>query len=209
MASQGLRPLSPTEGAALVGRVLDAAPVQAAAMHFDADQWCASHSAAARSRFFAGLLRQSAASSRGDRDVASRLRLLEGQELQAALTECLVQQVAAVLRLDAARIPADKALRSLGLDSLMALELRNRLERTLGLKFSATLVWNYPTVAAMASHLAGRIAVQPHAEPKAGEASALAPRTKPLPAKDAEDGSRSAADMLEMELLGAESLLRN
>jgi acyl carrier protein len=70
-----------------------------------------------------------------------------------------------VLKLAASRIDRNKSLRTLGLDSLMALELRNRLERSLGLTLPATLVWNYPTVAALAPHLAGRLSIplQPQA----------------------------------------------
>jgi hypothetical protein len=45
----------------------------------------------------------------------------------------------------------------MGMDSLMALELRNRLEASLGLSLSATLVWGYPTVAALAPHLAEKM----------------------------------------------------
>lgn len=43
----------------------------------------------------------------------------------------------------------------MGLTSLLALELRNRLERALGRPLPATLTWNYPTVAALAAHLSG------------------------------------------------------
>ena len=46
--------------------------------------------------------------------------------------------------------PNDRATQ----ESDMALELRNRLEAGTGLALSATLAWNYPTIAALADHLA-------------------------------------------------------
>ena len=118
--------------------------------------------------------------------------------MHATLTEWLRRQVAAVLRLDAERVPPDKALRSLGLDSLMALELRNRLERNLRLKLSATLVWNYPTITAIAAHLESRLAAR---LPGESEARTQTPRPQ------SEPDNKSIAEMLEAELLGAESLL--
>jgi myxalamid-type polyketide synthase MxaE and MxaD len=43
----------------------------------------------------------------------------------------------------------------MGLTSLMAMELRNRLESALARPLSATLAWNYPTVEALVGFLCG------------------------------------------------------
>jgi myxalamid-type polyketide synthase MxaE and MxaD len=77
---------------------------------------------------------------------AERRRLLEPMVKDA---------VGAVLRIAPARLDPRKALGSMGLNSLMAMELRNRLEAATGRSLSATLAWNYPTVEALAAHLAG------------------------------------------------------
>ncbi len=65
---------------------------------------------------------------------------------------------ATVLRLDPAELPFDEPLMSLGIDSLMGLELRNRLEAALGLRLSATLIWAYPTISKLVDYLVERIA---------------------------------------------------
>ena len=69
------------------------------------------------------------------------------------------RQAAAVLGFEASRVidPA-QGLRDLGLDSLLAIELRNRLQRGLGQPLPATLAFDCPTVAALARSIGERVA---------------------------------------------------
>ena len=50
-------------------------------------------------------------------------------------------------------IQDDVPLQDIGLDSLMALELRNELAQSLGLSLSAGTLFNYPTVNELTQHL--------------------------------------------------------
>jgi acyl carrier protein len=67
------------------------------------------------------------------------------------------EQIAQVVRISPSRISAQMPLGTLGLDSLMALECRNRLETSLGVTLSATVVWNYPTLSSLVPYLAGEM----------------------------------------------------
>ena len=59
-----------------------------------------------------------------------------------------------VLSMDAAGVIQDTVpLQDIGLDSLMALELRNELAQSLGLALSAGTLFNYPTVNELTQHL--------------------------------------------------------
>ncbi|HWE62332.1 MAG TPA: phosphopantetheine-binding protein, partial [Chloroflexota bacterium] len=53
------------------------------------------------------------------------------------------------------RLDPRRPLGNLGMDSLMSLEMRNRLEIGLGMHLPATVLWSYPTIAALAEYLAG------------------------------------------------------
>ncbi|ORT59474.1 hypothetical protein BKD26_13910 [Streptomyces sp. CB03238] len=94
-------------------------------------------------------------------------------EHRRELVEELVRTEASqVLRLSSDRLVRDVPLRSLGMDSLMSLELRNRLEAALGLRLSPTLLWKYGSLARLGAALSELIE---EADPQAAEAAPAGP----------------------------------
>jgi SAM-dependent methyltransferase/acyl carrier protein len=89
-------------------------------------------------------------------DVCAALADAMPDERHDILVDAVRHAIAFVLRIaDAAKLPRDQPLLDLGFDSLMAVELRNVLKRSLALehKLPATLVFDHPTVAAIANYL--------------------------------------------------------
>jgi acyl carrier protein len=118
------------------------------------------------------------------------LALAPGSARSALLERHLRDILADVLRLDAAAIDPTVTLGSLGVDSLMGVELRNRCERSLGVRLSATMVWNYPTLADLTRYLSEKLAldaVQSTAAPVGAEVVA------PPPAADVSELSEEEA----------------
>ena len=91
-------------------------------------------------------------------DVLSRLRITPAAERENLLVSFLQREVQSVLRLPSAPAPT-VGFFDLGMDSLMAVELRNRLNRAFSETYTApnTLVFDYPNIAALAHHLSGEI----------------------------------------------------
>jgi hypothetical protein len=75
---------------------------------------------------------------------------------RAAIARYLESRVAAVLgRPDGSDIPHTRGFFALGMDSLTSLELRNRLERDLGLSLPPTITLEYGSVELLSGYLAG------------------------------------------------------
>lgn len=102
---------------------------------------------------------------------------LPGERLEL-LREFVRDRVVRVLRLDKNDTPGrHDRLMDLGFDSLMAVQLRNQLGASLGLDkpLPATLMFDYPTIDALASHLLGRLAPPETSAPAATAGMEVAP----------------------------------
>jgi acyl carrier protein len=106
------------------------------------------------------LLRQIVRVKEQARSNASAVQLLEQiktlppNEQQNAFQEYARQQVVSILGLDASHtLHADRALTDLGLDSLMAVELKNKVEGDLHVNIPVTFFLEEATVAGLAKKL--------------------------------------------------------
>ena len=91
-------------------------------------------------------------------DLMSRLRESPASAREELLVSFLQGEAQAVLRMPSIPEPT-VGFFDLGMDSLMAVELRNRLNRAFAGEYTApnTLVFDYPDITALAGHLAGEL----------------------------------------------------
>ncbi|MFF8452863.1 phosphopantetheine-binding protein, partial [Streptomyces leeuwenhoekii] len=89
-----------------------------------------------------------------DTSLADRLATLTPEQQHDTLLALARTHIAAVLGHPTPdTIDADRTFRDLGFDSLTAVELRNRLSRTTGLRLPTTLAFDHPTPTALTHHL--------------------------------------------------------
>jgi acyl transferase domain-containing protein/NAD(P)-dependent dehydrogenase (short-subunit alcohol dehydrogenase family)/acyl carrier protein len=162
LASGGLNSLDPAQALDELERILVHSPSQTVAMDMDWRAFSASNFRSARSPFLSDVSPARPADAGAPPEARASdifTAAAAGTPRRAAIELFLKEQVARVLRQATGRIDAAKPFRSLGLDSLMGLELRNRLEVELSLQLPASVVWNYPTVKALAPHLASLLGI--------------------------------------------------
>lgn len=193
LRARGFGSLRPAESVRAIAELLADGPACIGVVRFDARQWLDFHPQLASSSYFARL-------AAGERTAAPaeagrRLRALEGEARREGLVRFIRGEAARVLRLEADRIGLETPLRGAGFDSLMGLELRNRLESGLGLRLPATLLWVHPTVRALADHLGETLAAEARADtpPPAPHAGA---------APEPQTGVTGPAEPLEQRLSG-------
>lgn len=73
---------------------------------------------------------------------------------QQAIRDLVVQCISEVSAVDIQQLDDDKAdLQGMGLDSLMAIEIRNKLSASLDIPLQAGLIFNYPSIVALTDYL--------------------------------------------------------
>ncbi|MGW5868669.1 type I polyketide synthase [Streptomyces sp. NPDC055239] len=133
---------------------------------------------------FSGLVRTTtrrAAESGGDPAAALRDRLasLADDERERVLLDLVRTQASAVLgHAGPEAVSLGQAFTELGFDSLTAVDLRNRLNLATGLRLPATLVFDYPTPAALAGFIGTEFAGAPVAA--APTTMVVAPTDEPI-----------------------------
>ncbi len=86
--------------------------------------------------------------------ILEKLQQVSDDKQQSLLITHVRKLAAKVLRLNSwQNLDADKPLIEMGLDSLMALELRNVLENSLACSLPATLLFDYPSLQTLVNHL--------------------------------------------------------
>lgn len=86
--------------------------------------------------------------------ILSRLEACSSKERLALLVAHIQSEVATVMGLEPSGAPSPQVgFFDMGLDSMMVVELKNRLKNSLGLSLSPNVAFNYPTIKALAGYL--------------------------------------------------------
>jgi acyl carrier protein len=88
-----------------------------------------------------------------------QLLLAQPAERQRLLEDYIREKVATVLKLSPTRLDTEQSLSSLGLDSLMAMELKNWIEEELGVQVPITIFLQEPGIAQFSAQLLDQLVI--------------------------------------------------
>lgn len=141
----------------------------------------AANSADKNSPLFSELIEPETGRPQAEPDIRHQLLTLSPSERATTLDSHLKSILASVLKSKASRIDSASLFSSLGVDSLMTVEIARRITETLGIRLPVTALFNFPTPELLSTEIARRfdpdsppVAVQPSADsPKPASNTAL------------------------------------
>jgi len=167
LQDQGLVAIRPTLGVLAFEIALSLASENVAILPIRLARWLAHNPGLTRSSLFKDLARSMIVP---DDEVAAsvteQLRaIVDPREQREHLRRWVERQMAAVLRRDPASMQRHENFSAMGVDSLMALDFRNRLERSLRVRLPPTMVFNHPNLEALSVFLETKLAPGTISEP--------------------------------------------
>jgi acyl transferase domain-containing protein/acyl carrier protein len=143
----GIGVISPEQGITLLEQLISESTAQVGVVPIDWSQF-PSHTP-----FFADFS-ESKIQPKQQSDILQQLTGKRANERQAFLIAYLQAEIGKVLGLPASQLPhPQQGFFDIGMDSLMSIELRNRLESNLGLNIPATAIFEYPTIRALSQYI--------------------------------------------------------
>jgi NAD(P)-dependent dehydrogenase (short-subunit alcohol dehydrogenase family)/acyl carrier protein len=184
IGAQGLVPLEPSAALSALAEAVASGTAQATVIKA-IWQRAAKVLGSSRPPILDLVLPSAATQPTGDKELLRQLQEIPVAQRASFITEFLQREVQGFLRLAQPPAATSRFL-DLGTDSLMAVELRNRLHSQFGGAFTinATAVFDYPTIGGLAEYLASQLpesesepepAAESVTEPAPGAESAAAP----------------------------------
>ncbi len=183
---RGVKTLSPADALAGLADAMASSSAQGVVARIDWARFLPLFGQAGRRAFLAELEREVPSQTTGvapslnafreDRTRRAPHQDAPVQQRKKLLTDYLRDSVAEVTRVDPSEIREDAGFFDLGMDSLMAVELRRRIEQGVGHEIPVTLVMDYPRLSDVAEYLLGDV-LRLSEQAKSGPAPTVTTRT--------------------------------
>ncbi|HBH25477.1 MAG TPA: hypothetical protein DDY13_18930, partial [Cytophagales bacterium] len=150
--AQGFIPFKMQEAVEVLDKIFDMQPIQKGIMQMDIETAAAYYDQLADTGFFENLLQtREADEANGEQfDMGSYVGKDEALD---AIRSLVTAKVASITKASSSMITGSMTFKNLGVDSLMAIQLRNQLEAVFNTKLAVTNFWKHPSITDFANFL--------------------------------------------------------
>ena len=164
-AAAGVSAISPQQGMEVLGRLLAGSAAQTGVLPVNWSRFFQHFATEVEPTFLSEIARETYSQLGSEpkwksqqSELLQQLTAAPVKQRQAILTTYIQRDVATVLGRDRSQIiDPQLGFFDMGMDSLMTLELRNRLQVSLGHTLPSTLTFEYPTIEALVGYLIGEV----------------------------------------------------
>jgi len=159
--AEGFEPVNMRDAMDVFHTIYDSEHTQIGIVKLHAETMASYYSTLSQTPYFMGLLTKENKTQRKDVSFLDKLVAAPTREDKITiLIELVTQLVAKIVKTSAARINPTMTFKSLGIDSLMAVQLRNLLEKNANLKLSVSMFWTHPSIKEYATFLVNVLSEQ-------------------------------------------------
>ncbi|UZR98135.1 type I polyketide synthase [Chondrinema litorale] len=146
IVNEGFIPFKMEKGLDILDKLYTLAPAQLSIALMDVQKTIEHYDTLAETNYFSKLISAQATYHSDEELLRTALETGEKEATIALIAQIVTKKVAAITKASLDLISNSSTFKGLGIDSLMAIKLRNQLEQTMGIKMAVNNFWKYASI---------------------------------------------------------------
>jgi acyl transferase domain-containing protein/NAD(P)-dependent dehydrogenase (short-subunit alcohol dehydrogenase family)/acyl carrier protein len=160
LAEQGVTAILSQNLAAYFDALFFSEETQIMAMQINFSKWAQFNPAVLKNHFYSKVIAQQTTTDSTTNTTKEEQRFTSVEEYKKHIKNRIKQHISAATKLNLSKIKEEETFKSLGLDSLHALQLKNKLQDDFELSLNVAVVWQYPTVQKLTDFIAIELKIE-------------------------------------------------
>lgn len=197
LAASGMQPLPSKELFHYFDQLFLCESPQVMAVDINFDQWAENNPKTTTNALYAKVLSARVSPVAEEKSVAF-------SSVAAALKHLkqeIKQAISSVTKINPHKIKEDDTFKSYGVDSLLALQIKNKLQKDLDVALNVSVIWSHPTVNKLADFLLKALKIEEQLSTTETKAEASENAARPTPVMPAKSGIEAEVENLSLDEL--------
>jgi NAD(P)-dependent dehydrogenase (short-subunit alcohol dehydrogenase family)/acyl carrier protein len=159
LKEQGLIPVSPARLTEIWDTVFSDNPIQIIFAGLDLEKWAVANTSVRQHQFYKNFVRQIQTQTVEEKNVFT---FKNSKDARKFISQEVKAKVSGITKIPAGKIREDATFKSMGIDSLMALQLKNKIQETFRVNLNVSSIWSHPTVEKYSDYLSEEMKLTEH-----------------------------------------------